>query len=209
LPNAYISPTKSSKSNTRNKAPKSSQSYVSPDVWTPSGEEDGIRNSSSSSSHNRGRTGSHRGPDKVFGRRATNGRMGTPTPENKHETKNKTSNTDNNMKDSKRIQKIISTSPAVGSPSVETPPPSSTKKKSIKGGSGKKMTHARSATMMHPPPTELNDSIVEEEEEEEEEENVEHLKDMEDIDRVLEELRSVTTEDDKVGYSSKKKKKGK
>ena len=67
------------------------------------------------------------------------------------------------------------------------------KKKSNKSSEKKNLKHKRSATAMHPPPEDLT-SVPEKEKEMND--------DMNDIDRVLAELRSVTTEDDKVGYKT-------
>ena len=262
LPGAYVSPTKSSKSQRRKKTPSSETSYQPPDVWTPDGGDGGGGITSSGGSYgSSGRSGRSRGPEKVFGRRATNsGRdqfLGLESLVSSHqkkqqlemETKKKEeelvqqhgsaqkSQSWRSAKSSEKEVKDVTTAAmavatatimtAVSSPAVVTSPSSTltpeasstlktdsgSGKKIMKGGNGgkkvntnnmkkkksnkssekKNLKHKRSATAMHPPPEDLT-SVPEKEKEMND--------DMNDIDRVLAELRSVTTEDDKVGYKT-------
>ena len=274
LPGAYVSPTKSSKSQRRNKAPSSETSYQPPDVWTPDGGDSGGGGltSSGGSYGSSGRSGRSRGPERVFGRRATNsGRdqfLGLESLVSSHQKKQqlemekkkkeeevvqqqgsvhklKTPTRSPAKSSEKEVKVVVAAATAVAevavatatimaaasSPAVVTSPSSTltpeasstlktdsgsgSGKKIMKGGNGgkkdntnnnkkkkkkskkssekKDLKHKRSATAMHPPPEDLT-SVPE----------VEKVMndDMNDIDRVLAELRSVTTEDDKVGYKT-------
>jgi hypothetical protein len=162
------------------------------------------------------RGGTHRGPGKVFGRRGTvglrDGFLGLDGAVVEHNAKLK----DDKMKEAspspnsggkngrggKGGRATPSSSPskasnaAVVDSAVATP--STSKTPTMKGGgSSKNLKHGRSATMMHPPPTALNAV------EEEEVVDSVSMDDMNDIDRVLAELRTVTKEDDSVGYTTK------
>ena len=163
------------------------------------------------------RGGTHRGPEKVFGRRGTvglrdgflgldgavveqnaklkDGKMKETSPPSISGGKN-----GHGGKGGRRATPSPSPSKvpnaAVVDSAVATPSTSKTPTK--KGvGSSKNLKHGRSATMMHPPPTALNAA------EEEEVVDSVSMDDMNDIDRVLAELRTVTKEDDSVGYTTK------
>ena len=237
LPGAYVSPTKSSTRQSRDKANVNNTSYQQPDVWTPNTDDTSSTNRSNkkaAATSSGNRLGTHRGPSKVFGRRVTvgtrDGFLGLDTlvaEQNEvlkmkkvHEKSDSSSSgggsTMRNNPTIAKVKKTQSVSPAVTSPSAIPTTPSaasitpaaasSTSKNtpSMKGGGGsskkkkkKKLAHSRSATLMHPPPEELNRVEVEEQVE------TVSVDDMNDIDRVLAELRSVTKEDDQVGYTSK------
>jgi len=176
--------------------------------------------------------GRTRGPIQAFGRRATQGSrdgfLGLEALIDKQNQQQEEQTPGSSKKGKKKTNSPKKAkSPAVASPSsteysspatsnIHSPPPpdipTSSEKVLLKGGGGKsphKLVHARSATLMHPPPEVLT-AVPEGDsgDGDDDEQSANHIQDMNDIDRVLEDLRSVTHKDDIVGYKKKGKKNG-